>query len=63
MTPDFTSCDWGTTNLRVRIVRDDAVVKETRSGQVARLKAASKRASPAPAMSPKSCKVACRSIL
>ena len=33
MTPDFTSCDWDTTNLRVRIVRDDAVVKETRSGQ------------------------------
>jgi len=29
----FTSCDWGTTNLRVRIVRDDTVVKETRSGQ------------------------------
>jgi 2-dehydro-3-deoxygalactonokinase len=33
MTPEFTSCDWGTTNLRVRIVRDDAVVTETRSGQ------------------------------
>jgi len=29
----FTSCDWGTTNLRVRIVRDDTVVKESRSGQ------------------------------
>ena len=44
MTPDYTSCDWGTTNLRVRIVRDDAVVKETRSGQGARSKAASKHA-------------------
>ena len=44
MTPEFTSCDWGTTNLRVRIVRDDAVVKETRSGQAARSKAASKHA-------------------
>ena len=33
MTPEFTSCDWGTTNLRVRIMRDDAVIKETRSGQ------------------------------
>ena len=63
MTPEFNSCDWGTTNLRVWIVRDDAVVKETRSGQGARSKAASKRASPAHAMSPKSCKVACRSIL
>lgn len=29
----FTSCDWGTTNLRVRIVRGDAVVKEIRTGQ------------------------------
>ena len=25
---NFTSCDWGTTNLRVRIVHDDAVIKE-----------------------------------
>jgi 2-dehydro-3-deoxygalactonokinase len=33
MISEFTSCDWGTTNLRVRIVREDAVVKETRSGQ------------------------------
>ncbi|MFN6018402.1 MAG: 2-dehydro-3-deoxygalactonokinase [Verrucomicrobiota bacterium] len=33
MISEFTSCDWGTTNLRVRIVRDDAVVIETRSGQ------------------------------
>lgn len=29
----FTSCDWGTTILRVRIVRGDAVVKEIRTGQ------------------------------
>ena len=29
----FTSCDWGTTNLRVRIVRDDAVIKELRTEQ------------------------------
>jgi 2-dehydro-3-deoxygalactonokinase len=33
MTPDFTSCDWGTTNLRVRIVRGDSVVKEVRTPQ------------------------------
>jgi 2-dehydro-3-deoxygalactonokinase len=31
MTSSFTSCDWGTTNLRVRIVRGDSVVKEHRS--------------------------------
>jgi len=31
MIPDFTSCDWGTTNLRVRIIRGDSVVKEHRS--------------------------------
>jgi 2-dehydro-3-deoxygalactonokinase len=30
---NFTSCDWGTTNLRVRIVRDDAVIKELRTEQ------------------------------
>ena len=30
---NFTSCDWGTTNLRVRIVRDDTVIKELRTEQ------------------------------
>ena len=33
MISEFTSCDWGTTNLRVRVVHGDAVVKEIRSGQ------------------------------
>ena len=31
MNSEFTSCDWGTTNLRVRIVRADAVIKELRT--------------------------------
>ena len=33
MTPEFTSCDWGTTNLRVRVVRGDSVLKEVRTPQ------------------------------
>jgi 2-dehydro-3-deoxygalactonokinase len=33
MNSEFTSCDWGTTNLRVRIVRADAVIKELRTEQ------------------------------
>jgi 2-dehydro-3-deoxygalactonokinase len=33
MNSEFTSCDWGTTNLRVRIVRGDAVTKELRTEQ------------------------------
>ena len=33
MNSEFTSCDWGTTNLRVRIVRGDAVIKELRTEQ------------------------------
>ena len=31
MNSEFTSCDWGTTNLRVRIVRGNAVIKELRT--------------------------------
>jgi 2-dehydro-3-deoxygalactonokinase len=30
---NFTNCDWGTTNLRVRIVHRDAVIKELRTEQ------------------------------
>jgi 2-dehydro-3-deoxygalactonokinase len=33
MNSEFTSCDWGTTNLRVRIVRGDAIIKELRTEQ------------------------------
>jgi 2-keto-3-deoxy-galactonokinase len=33
MNSEFTSCDWGTTNLRVRIVRGNAVIKELRTEQ------------------------------
>jgi len=33
MNSEFTSCDWGTTNLRVRIVRGEAIIKELRTEQ------------------------------
>jgi 2-dehydro-3-deoxygalactonokinase len=33
MNSEFTSCDWGTTNLRVRIVRGNTIIKELRTEQ------------------------------